>query len=86
MNDFSPKESLRLILNKTSFISFRKEFFFELSNELRNKYGGFPLKIKNKEILLKENTLSFQTDISIKLPSYFIFKRIILFNQIKKYL
>ena len=46
MNDVSNLENLRLILNHTTFNNFRNEFSFELSNELRKKFGGFSFKEK----------------------------------------
>lgn len=49
------------ILNNTNFNIFRKEFSFELSNELRQKYGGFSFKKKilHEKIYLKEKQMTF---------------------------
>ena len=49
------------IMNNTNFNIFRKEFSFELSNELRQKYGGFSFKKKvfHEKIYLKEKQMTF---------------------------
>jgi hypothetical protein len=46
LQNYSLSESEQIIMNNTNFNHFRKEFSFELSNELRQKYGGFSFKKK----------------------------------------
>ena len=68
MNDVSNLENLRLILNHTTFNNFRNEFSFELSNELRKKFGGFSFKKKINNSLSKEKTMTFDEK---NISSYF---------------
>ena len=58
----SSKELLGMILSNTTFNVFRKEFSFELSNELRKKYGGFSFKKKQNTILTKEKMMKFNEE------------------------
>ena len=72
LHNVNTAEIKETIMNNTNFNIFRKEFSFELSNELRQKYGGFSFKKKilHEKIFLKEKQMTFNEEpTQEKIPS-----------------